>query len=444
MELSFFAEMAWKSALIAGAALGLAFALRSRAAADRAQVLRIGVAMLLLLPLIAVALPALRIEALPAPAPEAVSALPAPAYEPAPAPASTALPPFSAAEASPVALPEAGLQPAAPTIWDDPTPLVLLAYLGGLLMVGGRLLAGLFLLRRWTRDAREIDCPEWLDAFERARWDAAKGDRLRLLVSDTVPSPLSWGWRNPVILIDPDTLAEPDEADAILAHEVAHVARADWAALMLTRIAATLFWFNPLVWLLEREIVQQAEEAADCEAARCVEPTRYAQTLLSWAQVGGHALPANSIAPKDSALGRRVKAILDRRSRERASGSALARFAVMLCVLIAAPVAAMKLVQAAAPPAPAAPAAPAAPGTPAAQSAPEAPGAPPAPNAPEAPPAPEAIAAKAVHFEPAGRSRNRRSRIAVTRRASAPPLGAMLLAGIRRPLTCASESRVRA
>ena len=69
MELSFFAEMAWKSALIAGAALGLAYVLRSRAAADRAQVLRIGVAMLLLLPLIAVALPALRIEALPASAP---------------------------------------------------------------------------------------------------------------------------------------------------------------------------------------------------------------------------------------------------------------------------------------------------------------------------------------------------------------------------------------
>ncbi|HEY5713106.1 MAG TPA: M56 family metallopeptidase, partial [Allosphingosinicella sp.] len=347
MELSFFAEMAWKSALIAGAALGLAYVLRSRAAADRAMVLRIGVAMLLLLPLIAVALPALKIEALPAPAP--VPALSAPAYE---AVAPSVLPDTSASGASISSLPDAGLQPAGPTIWDDPTPLVLLAYLGGLLMVGGRLLAGLWMLRRWTRDAREIDCPDWLASFERTRWDAANGDRVRLLASDTVPSPLSWGWRNPVILIDPDTLAQADEADAILAHEMAHVARGDWAALMLTRIAATLFWFNPMVWLLEREIVQQAEEAADCEAARCVEPTRYAQTLLSWAQVGGHALPANSIAPRDSALGRRVKAILDRRLRERASGSALARFAVMLCVLIAAPVAAMKLVQAAAPQAP--------------------------------------------------------------------------------------------
>jgi bla regulator protein blaR1 len=384
MDVSFFAEMAWKSALIAGAALALAFAIRSRAAADRALVLRIGVAMLLLLPLIALVLPALPVEAWSAPA----AAPPAEALAPIPSSLSAPVVPLAGNIPLSTLSAAAEPQPAQPTIWDDPTPLVILAYLGGLAMVGGRLLAGLALLRRWTRGARAITDPQWLDAFARAG-----GGRARLLVSDLVPSPLSWGWLNPVILIDPDTLAEPGEADAILAHELAHVARADWPALMLTRIAATLFWFNPVVWLLEREIVQQAEEAADCEAAAHVEPTRYAQTLLSWAQASGGALPANSIAPSGSALGRRVRAILDRRLRERPTGSALARIAVTLCIVIAAPVAAMKLVQAAAPtpPAPAmAPAAPPAPPVPPAPYAPHAPMAPMAPMAPAAPPAPPA------------------------------------------------------
>src|SRR6476661_8927175 len=67
MDLSFFVQMGWKSALIAGAALGLAYVLRSRAASDRAMVLRIGVTMLLLLPLAALALPALQIEVFSAP-----------------------------------------------------------------------------------------------------------------------------------------------------------------------------------------------------------------------------------------------------------------------------------------------------------------------------------------------------------------------------------------
>ena len=373
MDVSFFGEMAWKSALISGAALALAFALRSRAAADRALVLRLGVAMLLLLPFIALVLPALRIEAWAAPTPM---------------PAATSPLAFAGPQL-PLALPaDAGPQAAAPTIWDDPTPLVLLAYLGGLLMVGARLLAGLVMLGRWTRSGREVTCPEWLAAFEHARWAAPRGEALRLLVSDAVPSPLSWGWRRPVILIDPDTLAEPDEAAAILAHEVAHVARRDWPVLMLTRIAAALFWFNPMVWLLEREVVQQAEEAADCEAAACVEPARYARTLLSWAQVNGRLIPANSIAPSESALARRVRAILDGRLRERPSGSALTAFAAMLCIAVAAPVAAMQLVQAAQPPAP-----PQAPPAPEAPDAPDAPDAPPPPAAPDAPrpPAPPAI-----------------------------------------------------
>ena len=382
MDVSFFGEMAWKSALISGAALALAYVLRSRAAADRALVLRLGVVMLLLLPVIALALPALRIEAWSAP-----PAAPLPA--PLPLPAAAALD-LGAADLSTALPADAGLQPAEPaTIWDDPTPLVLLAYLGGLLMAGSRLLAGLVMLRRWTRAARPTTCPVWLEAFDRARLAAPDGARLRLLVSDSVPSPLSWGWRNPVILIDPDTIAEAHEADAILAHEVAHVARRDWPALMVTRLAAVLFWFNPLVWLLEREVVQQAEEAADCEAAHCVEPTHYARTLLTLAQVNGRLIPANSIAPKGGALARRVRAILDRRLRERPSGSKWTALAAILCIGIAGPIAATQLVAAAraqdAPPAPEAPQAPEAPEAPAAPHAPRAPAAPHAPRAPHAP-----------------------------------------------------------
>lgn len=368
MDISFFAEMAWKSALIAGAALALAFVLRARAPGDRAMVLKIGVAMLLALPLIVWFMPALEIVAFAAPqAAPAAAALP------------LALP---APELQLAAL--AGALPAAPepTIWDDPTPLVLIAYLGGLAMVGSRLLVGLFMLRRWTRAGRAVTCPEWLAAFERVRWEAGRADTIKLMVSDGVKSPLSWGWRRPVILIDRDTLDEPEDAEAILAHEVAHVARGDWPVLMLARIAGALFWFNPLVWLLEREIVQQAEEAADLAAAQRIEPARYAETLLSWARFNG-MVPANSIAPTSSALGRRVRAVLDRGGRERPAGSPWTGIAMILCLAIATPVAAMKLV-AATQDVPEAPEAPLPP------EAPEAPAAPIAPHAPEAPEAPHA------------------------------------------------------
>jgi len=366
MDMNFFAAMAWKSALIAGAALALAYALRSRAAADRALVLRIGVAMLLALPLIALFLPALRVVAFSAP-----TTAPLPHLTDAQIAALLAMAPASPAPA--------------PTIWDDPTPLVILAYLGGLAMAGARLLGGLFTLSRWTRAARPVTDAVWVAALERVRWAAPNPESIRLLVADGIKSPLSWGWRRPAILVDADTLVDVDDAEAILAHEVAHIARRDWPALMLSRIAAALFWFNPLVWMLEREVVQQAEEAADREAAEQVEPARYAETLLGLAQVNA-LVPANNIAPSARALARRIRAILDR--SDRPQGSAWTAFAMLACIGVAAPVAAMQLVAAAPPSAPRPPAAPDAPSLPDAPMAPDAPAAPAAPDAPIAPRAP--------------------------------------------------------
>lgn len=401
MNADFFIEMAWKSSLIAGAALMLAWALRSRSPADRAMVLRVGVAALLLLPVIAFGLPALEIEAWAAPELATAAASIA-----APAPQTEFVVPMLAS-----------LQPAETSIWDDPTPLILIAYLGGLCMAGAHLFAGVLTLRRWTAGAKDVVCPEWLAAFDRVRWSAPRGEKLRLMVSEDLSSPVSWGWVNPVILIDPDTLEQPEDAAAILAHEVAHVARQDWPALILSRLVAALFWFNPLVWKLEREAVQQAEEAADCHALDCVEPSRYAETLLSWAQANA-ALPANSIAPTGSALSRRLHSILDGSLRSRPAGSPWTAFAILACIGVAAPVAALELVEARPVP-PAASTAPIAPAAPVAAPAPIAPSAP-APAA--APTTPEAIT--------------------VTARAPLPP--ATALVPVPTPVAAAAQSAVPA
>ncbi|MDB5668572.1 MAG: family metallopeptidase, partial [Alphaproteobacteria bacterium] len=325
----FFIEMAAKSAFICGLALVLAMALKDRAAADRARVLQIGIALLVALPVIDILFPILRVEAFAAPEPlsqEQIEAL------------------VLLAAATPIG---------ERSIWDDPGPLLFLLWAAGAIGVAARLVVGVITLRRWTRSAAPATDPVWVEALERARQASGAPSSLRLLVAERVPGPLGWGLIRPVILIDSDTYAERDEADAILAHEVAHVARRDWAALILARLATALFWFNPLSWALAREAVQQAEEAADAYAARVVEPTRYAETLLNWAQLDrGDGLPATSIAPGRHGLSRRVRAVLEDRLRDRPAGTPVARFAMLACIVLAAPLAALELVEAARPPVP--------------------------------------------------------------------------------------------
>ncbi|MGZ8285783.1 MAG: M56 family metallopeptidase [Allosphingosinicella sp.] len=373
MSYDFLIEMAWKSAAIAGGALLLAAMLRSRAAADRGAVLKVAVVLLLALPAIALFAPALQIET------------PASAPAPAAAAAPLAAAPPTAVEAA--SAPAVVTAPTAGGDWDDPSLLFFLLYVGGVAMVGGRLLAGLWTLRRWTRAALEVEAPEWRAALARAGGDPLG---IRLLACEDASSPLSWGLRRPVILLDRDTLRTPEEADSILAHEVAHVVRRDWPSLILSRLAVALFWFNPLVWRLDREVAQQAEEAADSDAAAKVEPARYAQTLLDWARLNGRsALPANAIAAGEPGLSRRVRAILDGRVARR-SGSAWAVAAMLGCAAFAAPVAALEFVPEA-PDAPQAPVAPVAPAAPAAAPAPLAPLSPAAALAPLAPPAPPRV-----------------------------------------------------
>jgi beta-lactamase regulating signal transducer with metallopeptidase domain len=398
MSYDFLIEMGWKSAAIAGGALLLAAMLRSRAAADRGAVLKIAVALLLALPAIALFAPALEIETPASSPPRTVAS--APLHSAAPASPDSA-PAASAAMASTAPSVSTASTASSDGDWDDPSLLFFLLYVGGVLMVGGRLLAGLWILRRWTRDSVEVEAPEWREALVRAGGDPLG---IRLLASEEASSPLSWGLRRPVILLDRDTLRVPEEADAILAHEVAHVARRDWPSLILSRVAVALFWFNPLVWRLDREVAQQAEEAADSDAAAKVEPARYAQTLLDWARLNGRSvLPANAIAAGEPGLSRRVKAILDGRVARR-SGSGWAVAAMLGCAAFAAPVAALEFVPEApeAPPAPLAPKAPLASPAPLAPTArlaamvplaPEAPlaAAPTAPAAPGAAPAPPAL-----------------------------------------------------
>ena len=87
------------------------------------------------------------------------------------------------------------------------------------------------------------------------------------------------------------------DAAAILLHELGHVVRRDWLALILARLAIGLFWFNPLVWLLARRLEDETESAADQRAARALGAASYAQILVDYARQSWFSpVPALTIA----------------------------------------------------------------------------------------------------------------------------------------------------
>lgn len=179
-------------------------------------------------------------------------------------------------------------------------------YVVGALLLLGRLAAGLWSLAKWTREGHPITCPQW-----RAVIAANAPRHIKVLMSDRIATPLSWGHVRPVILIDRRSAAQPDDAEAIVAHEAAHIRRRDWLALIVARMLVAFFWPHPLIWLLHRALVQHSEEAADAEAVAGIEPLRYAATLLECLKrFRAGTYPANGITT-GGGLARRIQKIIE-------------------------------------------------------------------------------------------------------------------------------------
>ena len=85
-------------------------------------------------------------------------------------------------------------------------------------------------------------------------------------------------------MIGEDSVYSTGDVDweSIFIHELAHVERRDHVAALCADVAVALFWWNPLAWLLRRELDRQSEFACDdCVAGAGRSPVEYASSLLS-------------------------------------------------------------------------------------------------------------------------------------------------------------------
>ena len=119
-----------------------------------------------------------------------------------------------------------------------------------------------------------------------------------------------------VILLPADAIHWPAAMRlAVLAHEHAHVARWDFAMLLLSQVNRAVFWFSPLSWWLHRRLAALAELASDDRAMEVTgDRPRYAEVLLEMARRSGPTLHGLAMA-RQATLRYRIERILDERVR---------------------------------------------------------------------------------------------------------------------------------
>jgi beta-lactamase regulating signal transducer with metallopeptidase domain len=117
---------------------------------------------------------------------------------------------------------------------------------------------------RLASRATPVTGDEWDELLAEIALASGVRRDVRLRSSAETGSPIVWGFFSPVILLPGDAPTwTAERRRAVLAHEIAHVARRDGVANSVACVAAALYWFHPLAWLGMHRMRIVSEHACD-------------------------------------------------------------------------------------------------------------------------------------------------------------------------------------
>jgi hypothetical protein len=162
-------------------------------------------------------------------------------------------------------------------------------------------------------------------------------------------SPLTWGAFRPILLLPAGAENwQEGRLRAVLLHELAHIARNDWASQLLAECVCICYWFHPLVWLAARQLRHENELACDDMVLSCgLCASDYAAHLLDIVRMRKASCPMPSAATsmaQTPLLEARLRALLDDRRSRRAPSPGIMAACVVLMSLLVAPLATARVV----------------------------------------------------------------------------------------------------
>ncbi len=156
-------------------------------------------------------------------------------------------------------------------------------WLLGVLVLSFRSIGGWWLIRR-LRATALVEAPAAVRAsFERISEVLGLRRPVLLRVTGAIAGPITVGAVRAMVLLPLSaiTLLGTEELEMVLAHELAHVRRADFLCNLLQTLLETLFFFHPAVWWIGKRIRHERELCCDDLALKiCPNPVMYATALF--------------------------------------------------------------------------------------------------------------------------------------------------------------------
>jgi TonB family protein len=249
---------------------GTAYALRGRSAAVRHHVWALGIVSAMAVPIMTVLLPSWHSATL-----GNAARFWGPAHATAENPNFQRLPSMviDAAAASPLS--------------GQLSRLTLLVWALGALFVVMKLLRGLARLAWVSAQSKLVLDDDWAQIVLRFRKSLHIVRPVQLLqCADASSMPLTWGMVRPCVMLPAGATEWPaDRRQAVLSHELAHIARHDWFVQLCAELARGFYWFHPLVWFAGASLRSESECACDDSVLNSgMDASDYANQLLDLAR----------------------------------------------------------------------------------------------------------------------------------------------------------------
>lgn len=216
-------------------------------------------------------------------------------------------------------------------------PSVVAIWFIGVVFLSSRLLVSFMRVRTLaTRGVREASA-EWQRVAARLSDSLGLRRAVQLLESTAVEVPSVLGSLRPVILLPASTLTgmTPEQIEMVLAHELAHIRRHDFAINLLQAFVETLMFYHPAVWWMSSRVRVERENCCDDLAvAVCGNPIQYARALTRLEELRAGATLV--VAANGGSLLDRIRRIAGARAESTGLSSRWAAAVAMLALVVVA------------------------------------------------------------------------------------------------------------
>ncbi len=225
------------------------------------------------------------------------------------------------------------------------TLVLLVVYGAGVLLLLTRIAVEQLIVRRWARGGIPEYDTEWTETLASTVVRLGIRRHVGLLRSTEQMMPITWGIVRPFVMVPAGSSSWPAaRREAVLVHELAHVVRHDCLTQTLAAVACALYWPHPGIWWAARRLRVERELACDDRVVRGgIEPRDYAGHLLEIARTLRPPRPLGALAvgmATTSHIEMRLRAAIDgarrRTSPGRGATVANAAFSALLVMPLAA------------------------------------------------------------------------------------------------------------